>query len=285
MLGQTRICMFSKHIFHSVLILLLIVLAGTTSIVAQSKKKKTTKKTATAPATVVEVKPEAAKPEPPPTEPIAKRNSRPVDETPQQPVTQATSKPDPLYTYEFTQPDFVTSRVFIEHDEKGKGTIAFQRRSNSETFTEPLAISEAVLSKLNAAFLDLNFLDSTESYQHEKDFSHMGNSRIALSRGPKSRSVTINYTLNKNAKVLVDEYRKISNQALWIFDITVARENQPLDGPTQMDVLDGLLRRNEIADSKQLLPFLRELADDERLPLIARNHATRLIGQIEKAKK
>ena len=113
----------------------------------------------------------------------------------------------------------------------------------------------------------------------------MGNSKITLSRGQKTRSVTLNYTLNKNAKVLMDEYRKISNQALWIFDITVARENQPLDGPAQMDVLDGLLRRSEIADPKQILPFLRELSDDERLPLIARNHATRLAQQIEKAKK
>ena len=277
--------MFSTHFFVTILLVALIALAGSTAS-AQSKKKKSIKKT---PAVVTtDYKPEPAKSQEPEPDPVAKRNSRPTEEAPQRPQSppvQIKSKPDPLYAYEFTQPDFLTSRILIEHDEKGKGTIEFQRRGNSETFTEPITISDTVLAKLNGAFTELNFLDSTENYQHEKDFSHMGNAKISVTRGQKSRSVTLNYTLNKNAKVLMDEYRKISNQALWIFDITVARENQPLDGPSQMDALDGLVRRNEIADPKQLLPFLRELSDDERLPLMARNHATRLIQQIEKAKK
>jgi hypothetical protein len=278
--------MFLRHFFVMVSLLALIAVVGSTAS-AQSKKKKSTKKTP-AVAKTTESKPEPAKPQERVPEPIAKRNSRPAEEASQQTQSlplQTQAKPDPLYTYEFTQPDFLTSRILIEHDEKGKGAMAFQRRGNSETFTEPIIVSDAVLAKLNAAFTQLNFLDSTENYQHEKDFSHMGNAKISLTRGARSRSVTLNYTLNKNAKLLMDEYRKISNQALWIFDITVARENQPLDGPSQMDTLDGLLRRSEIADPKQLLPFLRELSDDERLPLMARNHATRLIQQLEKAKK
>jgi hypothetical protein len=284
--------MFSKQGFYLVLILLLFGLLAATPSPAQSKKKSTKKAAATAvkPAeTKSETKAEGPKPAEPQPDPIAKRNNRPSEETPkkqsQNEQANAQTKPDPLYSYEFTQPDFLTSRILIEHDEQGKGTIAFERRGNSETFTEPISVSESVLAKLNAAFTELNFLDSTEDYQHEKDFSHMGNSKITLTRGQKTRSVTLNYTLNKSAKVLMDEYRKISNQALWIFDITVARESQPLDGPSQMDALDGLLRRGEIADPKQMLPFLRELSDDERLPLIARNHATRLAQQIEKAKK
>jgi hypothetical protein len=245
---------------------------------AQTKKKKTSAN----PTTPVVA---ATKEEPPPVavEGAVKRNSRPA-EVPKGQVVKA-SKPDPLFTYEFTQPDFITSRILIEHDDAGKGTLSFSRRGGSEIFTEQIAISEAPLTRLKTAFTELNFLDSSENYQHEKDFSHLGNSKIALARGQKSRSVTINYTLNKNAKILVDEYRKIANQALWIFDVTVARENQPLDGPNQMDALDGLLKRNEISDARQLVPFLRELADDERLPLIARNHANRIVQQIEKAKK
>jgi hypothetical protein len=280
--------MFSRHGFYSVSLHLLISILAVMPSFAQSNKKSTKKAVSTV-VKPAETKTEAQKSTEPQSEPIAKRNNRPSEETPKQlpqkEQVKAQTKPDPLYTYEFTQPDFLTSRVLIEHDDKGKGTIAFQRRGNGETFTEPLTVSESVLAKLNAAFTELNFLDSTENYQHEKDFSHMGNSKITLTRGQKTRSVTLNYTLNKNAKVLMDEYRKISNQALWIFDITVARENQPLDGPSQMDVLDGLLRRGEIADPKQMLPFLRELTDDERLPLMARNHATRLAQQIEKAKK
>lgn len=274
--------MFSKSAFHTFLFTVFVAAACCVSADSQTKKKNP-KRPATPPAAVA-VKAEVPNTDPPQPEPGVKRNARPVEE-PQRQIVVPQTISGPLYGYEFTQPDFINSRIVIEHDDGGKGTIKFQRRGHPELFSEPLAVSETALAKLRAAFADLKFLDSTENYQHEKDFSNMGNSRITLANGEKSRSVTINYTVNKNAKVLLDEYRKISNQALWIFDVTIARENQPLDGPSQMAALEGLLKRNEISDPLQLLPFLRELADDERLPLIARNHATRIIQQIEKAKK
>jgi len=52
-----------------------------------------------------------------------------------------------------------------------------------------------------------------------------------------------------------------------------------------MDIMDSYIKRNEISDAAQLVPYLKELGDDERIPLIARNHAKRLIKQIEKEKK
>ncbi|HYJ92753.1 MAG TPA: hypothetical protein VEV84_15690, partial [Pyrinomonadaceae bacterium] len=62
-------------------------------------------------------------------------------------------------------------------------------------------------------------------------------------------------------------------------------ENQPLNAPSLMDELDSYLRRNEISDPKQLLPLLKELSNDERIPLIARNHASKLAEKIDKDKK
>ena len=82
----------------------------------------------------------------------------------------------------------------------------------------------------------------------------------------------------------MDEYRKISNQYVWQFDLSISRENQPLNAPGLMDELDSYLRRNEISDPTQMLPLLKELSNDERIPLIARNHATKLAEKIEKAK-
>ena len=96
------------------------------------------------------------------------------------------------------------------------------------------------------------------------------------------RTAKFNWTDNKDAKVLADEYRKIGNQFLWIFEINIARENQPLETPRMMDAIDALIKRNEVSDASQLIPFFKELTDDERIPLISRNHATRLIQQIEK---
>lgn len=255
---------------------------------AQSKKKNPARKTSqsiVAPEPKNET-PVAASPSP---EPAIKRNARPDDRVAATDANtvpgQTTPKPDPNYFYEFTQPEFITNRITIEHDDNGKGTISFTRRGSSEVISDPLQVSSASMSRLKAAFAALNFLDSTEDYQYSKDYSHLGNMKISLTKGGRERVAKFNYTLNKDAKALADEYRKISNQAVWIFDITVARENQPLDGPTQMDSLESLIKRGEISDPQQLVPLLRELSDDERLPLIARNHAARIIQQIEKAKK
>jgi hypothetical protein len=61
-----------------------------------------------------------------------------------------------------------------------------------------------------------------------------------------------------------------------------ARENQPLNAPKLMEQLESLLNRNELSDPYQLVPLLREITTDERLPLIARNHAGRLLKRIQK---
>lgn len=52
-----------------------------------------------------------------------------------------------------------------------------------------------------------------------------------------------------------------------------------------MDSLDYNINRGEISDPPQMVPLLTELGDDERIPLIARNHAAKLIKQIQKVKK
>ena len=60
---------------------------------------------------------------------------------------------------------------------------------------------------------------------------------------------------------------------------------QPLEAPKLMNKLETLLRLNQISDPKQLAPLIRTLSTDERLPLIARNHAVRLLKKLEKEKQ
>jgi hypothetical protein len=212
------------------------------------------------------------------------------NERPGQPVKAAdarTEKKDevPEYYYEFTQPDFPVSRVVIKHNAAGQGTVSFQRSGLDEMITESFTLSSDVMDRLNSAITALNFLDSTENYQYERDYPHLGNVTIRITRGGRARTVKFNWTLNKDAKSLYDDYRRIGNQYIWKFDINVARENQPLDGPRLMDQLEQYINRGEIADPRSLIPLLNELTQDERIPLIARNHAGRLVAKIEKSKK
>jgi len=227
--------------------------------------------------------PQPVVPEPTPT-PTAKRNERPqnidgMGKTSSLP----TAKPN--YIYEFDQPNFTVSHVTIEHDESGRGKITFMKRGLDEPDSDPLTLTQVTMDKIKAALTAMSFLDSTETYQTVRDYSHMGNITFTYRKDGRERTVKYNWTDNKDAKALMDEYRRISNQYVWQYDVAIARENQPLNAPTLMDELDSLLRRNEISDPPQMLPMLKELSNDERIPLIARNHAKRLVEMIDKEKK
>ena len=193
-------------------------------------------------------------------------------------------EPRNLFVYEFTQPDFLVSHIVIQHDENGKGTITLEKREYlGESFTDPIQLSAVSLERIKNLFQTLNFLDSTEVYQSNiRQYPHLGTMKICLKADGRERAAEFNWTENKDAKALADEYRKISQQFVWMFDISVSLANQPLEAPGLMDQLDSLLRRNEISDPPQMVPLLKKLSDDERIPLIARNHAMRMVKDIEK---
>ncbi len=269
---------FSNLLFVFVLFVLVF------TISAQTKRNKRTK--AVSKTAVKTAKTEKPLPEPTPT-PVntAKKNLRPTTENPVETKKNDTQKLA-AFVYEFSQPQFVISHIRIEHDDNGKGKILFLKKDFDEEFTDPILLSAVTMEKLKTHFDALNFLDSTEDYQYEKDFSHLGTVKITMrSKEGKERTAAYNWTSNEDAKAIAAEYRKLANQYLWMFDITVARQNQPLETPRMMKALDGYLRRDEISDPPQMIPFLQDLSNDERVPLITRNDAARIIKEIEKKKK
>jgi len=189
---------------------------------------------------------------------------------------------DAIYTYDFRQPQFFVRHIQIKHDAAGHGEISFERQGDLEPIVDPIELSAASLSRIQSLWEALRFLDSDTNYQSERQYPHLGTMKIGMKRGTKEREAEFNWTNDQNAKALADEYRRVSNQAIFIFDMSVSRQNQPLDSPKLLDTLDSYLARNEISDPQQLIPLLRELNTDERLPLIARNHAGRILKKLEK---
>lgn len=224
-----------------------------------------------------------------PDEPKRKNNRPPVNSAAAADKSAADAaakeeKCDPCYEYRFEQPGRSIESIKIVHNSAGDGYITFSGRSLAEEIREPLKLSDAIIAKLRSAFDALNFLNSTEDYQFEKDYSHLGTVTITLRDGGRQRTARFNWTTNQTAKILMDEYRRISQREIWRFEFERARENQPLETPRLIDAFESLLDRNEIADPAQMLPLFRKMETDERLPLIARNHAGRLVKKIEKLK-
>ncbi|MBD0326116.1 MAG: hypothetical protein ICV68_06790 [Pyrinomonadaceae bacterium] len=186
------------------------------------------------------------------------------------------------YSYEFTQPQFYIRRIFIQHDEQGRGQITFERKDEDVAIVDPIELSPAALTRVKALWDALHFLDSNTNYQTERQMSHLGTMRLGMKQGERERIAEFNWTNDPSANTLVNEYRRAADQAIFIFNINVARENQPLGAPKLMDELEKLYKRNSLSDPQQLIPLLLELTTDERIPLIARNHAGRLLKQIQK---
>ena len=226
----------------------------------------------------------------PPVKTPGKKNERPGANETTNRTTKSNSSAEKIaaksvYFYEFSQPAFLISQLNIEFDDTGKGQISFMKKNYDEMISDPIQVSATALAKIKESLEALKFLDSDENYQYEKDYSHLGNIKIKVKMEGLEREAKFNYTTNLKARELANEFRKLGQQSVWIFDINVARENQPLEAPRLLDALDSMVQRHEISDAVQMIPFLKELSNDERIPLISRNHAAKLIKQIEKTVK
>ena len=186
------------------------------------------------------------------------------------------------YSYEFTQPEFYVRHIVINHDANGRGKITFERKGEEASIEEPIELSMGALGRVLGAWTELRFLESTDNYQSERQYAHLGTMRLKMERDSQKRTAEFNWTHNKTAALLADEYRRVADQAILVFDISVARETQPLNAPKLMDEFELQLKRNGLSDPQQLVPLLTDISTDEHLPLIARNHALRLIKKIEK---
>jgi len=186
------------------------------------------------------------------------------------------------YSYEFSQPKFYIKHIVLEHDANGRGTVTFERLNEDTPVSEPIELSADALARISSAWQSLQFLESDADYQSNKQFPHLGTMKIGMQRGERKRVAEFNWTNNEDASTLVNEYRKAADQAILVFDIAVARENQPLNAPKLMETMESLLNRKALSDPRQLLKLLQDLSTDEHVPLIARNHALRLIKKIQK---
>lgn len=211
-----------------------------------------------------------------------KRNDRPRSQSDATPVVKKTDNAAARYRWEFAQPQFLVNHIVIEHDAGGRGKVLFDRKAEEQTVVEPVALSGVVLEKLDRLWRALNFLDSKEDYQAAKNFAHLGTYKLGMSDGGRERTTEFNWSQNANAWNLAQEYRRIADQAILIFDINIAREMQPLNTPGLLTQMESYYSRNALSDPKQLVPLLKELRTDEHIPLIARNHADRLLKKFEK---
>jgi hypothetical protein len=187
------------------------------------------------------------------------------------------------YHYLFENERFTTPLQEVVFDGKGRGKFRFIRKGGDEIVNK-LELSPTLLAQIQSLFDSLNFIEGNEGYQHKKDFSHLGKMTITMVRSGRERSTSFNYTDNQTMSRLVDVFRNIAIQETRVFEIETVRSTDPISTPAQMRLLENELKSNHIADPQRIVPILREIKTDESVPLIARNHAERLLQMIKKGK-
>jgi hypothetical protein len=215
-----------------------------------------------------------------------KRNDRPQESASPARTQRREEKKQPdatKYSYEFAQKEFIVNHVVITHDALGRGNVTFERKNESAPIVEPVELSAAAMGRIFGLWTELKFLDSEENYQASKNFAHLGTYKIGMDDGKRHRTAEFNWSDNKTAWALANEYRRVADQAILIFNIKLAREMQPLNAPSLLNEMDSMLKRDGLSDPQQLLPLLNELKTDEHIPLIARNQADRILKKIEKS--
>lgn len=190
---------------------------------------------------------------------------------------------DSMFRYLFENDRFTTPRVEVEFNRLGSGRFRFVRKDGQD-IANNLQVSAALAAQIQALLEEVRFLDSNEDYQYKKDFSHLGQMTLTVRHGGRERTATFNYTSNPALNRAIEIFRNIATQETRVFELETVRANDPISTPAQMRLLENELRSRHIAEPQRLLPLLQDIKMDESVPLIARNHADRLITMINKSK-
>jgi hypothetical protein len=199
-----------------------------------------------------------------------------------QSINGAASAGEMSFSYKFENPRFDLRVIEIELNSNGVGELKFTRGTSDEILDCKIKLLPATTTRIRNLFEVSDFLASNTEYQDKRDFKHMGWVTLGAKQGARERKVRFNYTLNPHMKELEEIFRGIASQEISLFDIENAERYQPLDVPKQLEMLENDLKLARIAEPARLLTALNEIAGDDSQPLIARNHAKRIIEAIKK---
>lgn len=188
------------------------------------------------------------------------------------------------FGYRFEGARFYESLIEVDVAADGTGEVRVKRGESDEILDRKFKLLPATLARIRQLYTHTNFIDSGEEYQDKKDFSHMGWVTLSARLRERERKARFNYTANSEIKELADILRAVATQEMHLFDINTAQQYQPLDLPKQLEVLESDLRLVRIAEPEQMIATLNDIAGDDTQPLIARNHAKRIVESIKKGK-
>ena len=186
--------------------------------------------------------------------------------------------------YRFENKLFTIPNIELDIEPSGATLLKFTQTDVEGPLERKFTLMPKTLARCAQLLEKLRFLDSSESYQSKKDFSHLGWMTLSVKQGTKEREVKVNYSFNPDFTELLNILKGITTQEIDMFSLDLALHHQPLDTPKWLEILENDLKLERISEPDRLLVDLRELVNDNTLPLIARNQASKIAAGIEKGK-
>lgn len=202
----------------------------------------------------------------------------------QQAAAEAGPSKSVAFTYKFENARFYIPLIDLQVNADRTAKLSFKQGESDDTIDQTFTVRPETMDRLVELTTRSRFLESDEDYQSKKDFSHLGWITITATEGGHHRTTRFNYSQNKDVSDLAEIFRAIATQWIDIFHIKVAVEHQPLDLPAQLDALENDLQIERLVEPESLVDPLRDISQDDTLPLIARNHADKIITAIQKKK-
>lgn len=182
--------------------------------------------------------------------------------------------------YRFENARFLIPRIELSIDGRGNGRLEWEKKDSPKALSREVHVSDDGLAELANLLQRLNFLQSVEVYQSSEDHGNLGSTAIRVNQAELSREVVFNYSRNKDADALGRLLRGIANREMYVADLELAVQHQPLETPAALATLAQEYKRGRIGDAVALLPLLKSIAADVSLPLITRNRANDLAKAI-----
>jgi hypothetical protein len=188
------------------------------------------------------------------------------------------------YSYTFENEKFDPKFVEIKLIADGKAVLRYQKRDEPEVEQMDFTVTSQTLNRLKNLFDSVNFLNSQESYQANRDLANLGRITLQLEQGERHRRTSFNFTNNQMVMQIVTLFRGLETQQRRVTELTNARQFAPLDLPRLLKAVEEDLKRGRIAEPTQLSTLIDEIAKDDTLPLIARNLAQKILKNLAKEK-
>jgi hypothetical protein len=188
------------------------------------------------------------------------------------------------FNYKFENKRFYVPMMEIDLAADGAGELRFQRGESDDLLDHKFKLLPATMARIRQLLDATGFLDSSDQYQADKDFSHLGWVTLLARQNGRERKAHFNYTQHPQISELADIFRGIATEEIHLFDIETSEQFQPLDLPRLLDAIENDLKLQRITEPERLLAKLQEVAGNPTQPLIARNHATRMVSDIKKGK-